>query len=204
MPSAGPAIAPSNPSSLIPSPVDLSASLGQRVIDMSSGGQWIDGLAKEIATLAAGSGQGAFRLSPENLGPMRVDVRNGAAGVEVRLTVETEAAKIALDKDSDWLKDDNRLSAVRIADVTVERVQRIVEPARSEATAGQNGGNNPPPNQQNAAQMAFGQGQASGHQPSGQQADGKTSPNAAVLSHAEPQDPDVDDSQSALRHARYA
>jgi hypothetical protein len=202
-PAAGP-VAPMGHSPAAASPVELSASLGQQVINMSSGGQWIDGLAKEIATLAAGSGQGTFRLSPENLGPMRVDVRNGSTGAEVRLTVETEAAKIALDKDSDRLKDDSRLSAIRIADVTVERIQRIAEPARSEATTGQNSSSNPQPNQQNATQMAFSQGQANGHQSGGQHSGDKTSPNTAVLSHAEPQDPDVDDSQSALRHARYA
>lgn len=202
-------------------PVDIAASLGQQVIDMSSGGQWIDGLAKEIATLAAGTGQGSFRLSPENLGPMRVEIRGGDTGSEVRLMVETEAAEAALSKDSDRLKADARLSSIRISDVTVERLPRLSESARSENSAGQqqgqgqNHGHGSTSSQSNGAgqsgtQAGLGQGgQTSGQNAQGQQAGGqpsgrKVSGDAAVLSSAEPVDQAVADGTSALRRARYA
>ncbi|CAN5447554.1 hypothetical protein BH10PSE12_BH10PSE12_24070 [soil metagenome] len=190
---------------------DLSASLGQRVIDMSAGGQWIDGLAKEIATLAAGSGQGTFHLSPPHLGPMRVDVRNGDLGAEVSLTVQTEAAEAALRQDGDRLKTEGQLSAFRISDVRIERVHHIAEPQRSDTNNGQSGnsGNSGNWNQGNGqATLAQGQGQnqAQGQaQANGQQSGRKSSFGDAVLSQAEPSGGrSDDDGQNGLRRARYA
>lgn len=195
-------------------PVNLSASLGQQVIDMGAGGQWIDDLAKEIATLANGSGQGSFRLSPEHLGPMRVDIRNGDTGAQVRLTVETQAAETALSQDSDTLRADARLSAIKIGEVTVERVHKLAEPSRSDASNGQNTGgqgNGSSLWQQGSAQTGLGQGmdqgqrQAASQQQAGnQQPAGKVSGGETVLGQAESADRVVDDGRGGGRQARYA
>lgn len=194
---------------------DLSATLGQQVIDMSSGGQWIDGLAKEIATLASGTGQGSFRLSPEHLGPMRVDIRHGDLGAEISLTVQTAAAETALRQDSDKLKADAQLSAVRVHEVRVERVHTVAETARSDGTGNQNNGNNNGASSwnQGGTQTAFSQsqGQSNGSaqanaqgQGNGQQGGRKVSGGDAVLNHAGPSDQRVDDAQDGVRRARYA
>jgi hypothetical protein len=188
---------------------DLSASLGQRVIDMSVGGQWIDGLAKEIATLSAGSGQGTFHLSPPHLGPMRVDVRNGDLGGQVSLTVQTEAAEAALRQDSDKLKTDGQFSGIRISDVRIDRVHHVAEPSRSDTGNNQNNSRDGNANQANGQSMlSQGQGQSQGQnqaQANSQQTGRKTLLGEAVLSHAEPADQRVgDDSQSGFRRARYA
>jgi flagellar hook-length control protein FliK len=196
----------------IPAP-DLSASLGQRVIDMSVGGQWIDGLAKEIATLSAGSGQGTFHLSPPHLGPMRVDVRNGDLGAQVSLTVQTEAAEAALRQDSDKLKTDGQFSGIRISDVRIDRVHHVAEPSRSDTGNNQNNSRDGNANQANGQSMlSQGQSQSQGQnqaqtqaQANSQQTGRKTLLGEAVLSHAEPADQRVgDDSQSGFRRARYA
>lgn len=187
-----------------PSTPDLSASLGQQVIDIGVSGQWIDGLAREIATLAAGDGQGSFRLSPEHLGPMRVDVRNGEQGAEVRLTVETEAAERVLSQDADRLKSDARHAAVRIADVIVERSHPVAETARGDTgSQSQNGSQSPAQSQSaqgNQAGMAQGQGGQSQPQPERKNFGGE-----AVLNHGERKDQNVErDDPSHARRARYA
>lgn len=190
---------------------DLSATLGQQVIDMSSGGQWIDGLAKEIATLAAGTGQGSFRLSPEHLGPMRVDIRQGDLGAEISLTVQTAAAESALRQDSDTLKNDAQLSAVRVHEVRVERVHNVAEAARSDGAGNQNNGNNNNGSSwnQGGTQTGFAQSQSQSQaqtqgQGNGQQGSRKVSGGDAVLNHAGPSDQGVEDTQDGLRRARYA
>lgn len=190
---------------------DLSATLGQQVIDMSSGGQWIDGLAKEIATLASGTGQGSFRLSPEHLGPMRVDIRQGDLGAEISLTVQTAAAESALRQDSDALKNDAQLSAVRVHEVRVERVHTVAETARSDTASNQNNGNNGGASSwnQGGTQAAFsqsqGQAQANAQgQGNGQQGGRKVSGGDAVLNHAGPSDQRTDEAQDGVRRARYA
>lgn len=190
---------------------DLSAILGQQVIDMSSGGQWIDGLAKEIATLASGTGQGSFRLSPEHLGPMRVDIRQGDLGAEISLTVQTAAAESALRQDSDRLKNDAQLSAVRVHEVRVERVHNVAEAARSDGAGNQNNGNNSNGSSwsQGSTQAGFAQSQSQSQaqaqgQGNGQQGSRKVSGGDAVLNHAGPSDQGVEDTQDGLRRARYA
>ena len=111
--------------------VDLSASLGAQVVDMGVSGQWIDGLARDIAGLSANGAQGRFQVNSGQLGAVQVDIRQGVEGAAVSLTVASEAAELALRQDSDRLKLDSALSAVRIAEVRIERVP-VGESARSD------------------------------------------------------------------------
>lgn len=182
---------------------DIGSILGQQVIDMGSGGQWIDGLAREIAALSKGEGQGSFRLSPEHLGPMRVDIRSGDQGAKVTLTVETKAAEAMLVQDRHLLKADAQLSALRIGEVTVERVTHIAEPGRSDSTSGQSASGQQGNNPQNAA---LAQGQSQGQsQNNGQPAANRKVPDAAtVSSEAEPRETGGSAPADATRRARYA
>jgi hypothetical protein len=115
---------------------DLSASLGARVVDMGVSGQWIDGLARDIAGLSANGAQGGFQLQSGQLGAVQVDIRQGADGASVSLTVASDAAEQALKQDADRLRLDANLTAVRIAEVKVERAPHVAEMARAD-TAGQ-------------------------------------------------------------------
>ncbi|AUW57971.1 hypothetical protein C1T17_07490 [Sphingobium sp. SCG-1] len=192
---------------------DLSASLGQQVIDMGSGGQWIDGLAREIAALSKGEGHGSFRLSPENLGPMRVDIRPGEQGANVTLTVETKAAESMLMQDRNLLKADAQLAAVKIDEVTVQRVAHVHEPSRADTATGQGTGGQSQSQTQTSSQGQSGQGSnnaalAQGQNQSGQNGNNprnhKVSSDATVSSQAEPRDTADSRSSDTTRRARYA
>lgn len=139
--------------------IDLSATLGAQVVDMGVSGQWIDGLARDIAGLSAHGAQGRFQINAAQLGPVQVDIRQGADGTAVNLTVATEAAETALRQDSDRLRLDASLSAMRITDVRIERAPVVTEATRADAAhqqSGQQSGSG------NAASHGQGNGQAAG------------------------------------------
>ncbi|WP_313806073.1 flagellar hook-length control protein FliK [Sphingobium sp.] len=140
--------------------VDLSASLGAQVVDMGVSGQWIDGLARDIAGLSAHGAQGRFQINADQLGPVQVDIRQGADGAAVSLTVASEAAEMALRQDSDRLRLDAGLSAVRITDVKIERAPHVAESARADS-AGQQSPQQQPSSQQ-PGQGAWANGQNMG------------------------------------------
>ncbi len=175
---------------------DLSASLGAQVVDMGVSGQWIDGLARDIAGLSANGAQGRFQIDTHHLGAVQVDIRHDTDGAAVSLTVASEAAEMALRQDSDRLKLDAGLAAVRIAEVKVERAPAIAEAHRAE-TSGQSSSQQQP-SQQGSQTSAWAQngGQNMG-QPQGQQNrwqgrenngfGPKGSGDPAVLNHADAQ-----------------
>ncbi|WP_255325800.1 MULTISPECIES: flagellar hook-length control protein FliK [Sphingobium] len=193
-PFAQPAAVPSVQPTVAASPVvDLSASLGAQVVDMGVSGQWINGLARDLAGLSANGAQGRFQINADQLGPVQVDIRQGADGAAVSLTVASEAAEMALRQDSDRLRLDASLSAVRISEVRIERAPHVVEAARTDSTSQQN-------SQQQSSQTANGwanngqnmaqsQGQAQGQgrwQPRENNAfASKNSADPAVLNHDE-------------------
>jgi hypothetical protein len=150
-----PSAAPTAPSAVAAAPVvDLSASLGAQVVDMGVAGQWIDGLARDIAGLSAHGAQGRFQINADQLGPVQVDIRQGQDGAAVSLTVASEAAEMALRQDSDRLRLDAGLAAVRITDVKIERV---AEAARADSASQQGSQQQPQQHasQQQSAQTAW-------------------------------------------------
>ncbi|BAV64653.1 flagellar hook-length control protein FliK [Sphingobium cloacae] len=136
-----------------PPSADLGASLGAQVVDMGVSGQWIDGLARDIAGLAQNGARGRFQINASQLGPVQVDIRQGADGAAVSLTVAHEAAELALKQDSDRLRLDAGLAAVRISDVRIERAPHVAEAARPDSAG-----------QQPSGQQSSSQGAASGWQ----------------------------------------
>lgn len=167
------AVAPASPTattSIAPT-IDLSASIGAQVVDMGVSGQWIDGLARDIAGLSANGAQGRFQIDAQQLGPVQVDIRQGADGASVSLTVATQQAEEALRQDSDRLKTDAAFSAVRIADVRIERAVPTGDTVRADTQSQQqNQGSSQQHQQQNAASWnAMGQnaGQSASQQGQG-------------------------------------
>jgi hypothetical protein len=189
--------------------VDLSASLGAQVVDMGVSGQWIDGLARDIAGLSANGAQGRFQINATELGPVEVNIRQGDDGVAISLTVATEAAEQALRQDSDRLKLDAGLSALRVSEVKVERAPHVAEATRPDSSTNQNntqqqsGGSSQNPGQ--AAGQNMGQSSAQSHmQGRGQQRENiafghKAGNDGAVLNHM-----DAGDTAGGAVRARYA
>ncbi|MEO8722397.1 MAG: flagellar hook-length control protein FliK [Sphingobium sp.] len=120
----------------------ISVALGQQVVDMGVTGQWLDRISQQIAAVGNGQGRGSFNLNSETMGAMRVDLTPGATGMDVRMTVESEAAATALTRDSGRLLQDAQLSAVRIGEVRIDKVAHVAEPTRSEMGNGQQQGQN--------------------------------------------------------------
>ncbi|RSU58099.1 flagellar hook-length control protein FliK [Sphingobium yanoikuyae] len=192
--------------------VDLSASLGQQVVDMGVSGQWIDGLARDIAGLSANGAQGRFQINADQLGPIQVDIRQDGDGAAVSLTVASEAAEMALRQDSDRLKLDAGLAAVRIHEVKIERAPHVAEAAKADAngqTGSQSNGQQGTASQQQGTWQGAGQmaGQSMGQSSSqgrwqGRENNGlghKAGSDPAVLNHG-----DAGDSAGDVRRARYA
>ncbi|MFZ2997956.1 hypothetical protein [Sphingobium sp.] len=178
--------------------VNLSASLGAQVVDMGVSGQWIDGLARDIAGLSANGAQGRFQIQADQLGPVQVDIRPGDGGSSVVLTVENAAAEAALRRDSDQLRFDVGGAAARISDVRIERGPMAADATRSDQSATQ--------------QQSTGQGQASnwqGQNPAQQQARSQARENpfpnpkgagdAVVINHGQ-----TGDGAGEPARARYA
>ena len=193
--------------------VDLSASLGAQVVDMGVSGQWIDGLARDIAGLSANGAQGRFQINADQLGPIQVDIRQGEDGATISLTVATEAAEQALRQEGDRLKLDAGLSAMRISEMKIERAPHVAETARADSSGNQTTsqqqsggqGQNQAQNQGQSMGQGAGQGMAQSHmQGRGQQRENialghKAGSDAAVLNHT-----DVGESAGGAVRARYA
>ena len=176
---------------------DLSASLGAQMVDMGVSGQWIDGLARDIAGLSANGAQGRFQINADQLGPVQVDIRQGADGVAVSLTVASEAAELALRQDSDQLKRDPAFAAGRIHDVRVERSAHVTEPARTDTASNQNGSQSDLQQQPSSGQWQA-QGQGSGQS----QMQGRQGRENIAHLHKNGGEPVVMDSEEAGNSAR--
>lgn len=135
-------------------PGALSGALDRQVVDMGVSGQWIDDIARQIATVAANPGHGSFRIASEALGAVRVDLTPGKDGSDVLMTVDSDAARAALTKETDRLMQDARLASVRLGEVRVERSVPSADAPRSDPSQQQGGGQGVPAH----AQAAMGQG----------------------------------------------
>jgi len=141
--------------------VALSGALGQQVVDLGVSGRWIDDIAREIASVAANPGQGSFRIASQSLGAVRVDIAPGKDGLDVLMTVDSDAARAALSTETDRLMQDARLASVRLGDVRVERAVASADAPRSDTSQQQNSGGQGAPAH---AQASMGQGNGQGGQ----------------------------------------
>lgn len=119
-----PAAAPQAPVTPTPGPIPAAAapSLGQalaaQVLDMAGETQWIDQLAREISR--TGSGDLRFRLTPETLGELKIEISQTDRGAVVRMSVSSEAAQAAIAEAQPRLLAEARAQGVRIADAQVD------------------------------------------------------------------------------------
>ncbi|MBO9576707.1 MAG: flagellar hook-length control protein FliK [Sphingobium sp.] len=95
--------------------------LSSHAIDMSVSGQWIDRMAREIATVADGSGNARFQLSPPNLGRIQVELLQADDQTNVRILAETDEAARRLREGQAALEAHARVSSLSLGSVSVEK-----------------------------------------------------------------------------------
>lgn len=91
-----------------------------RQLDLASGAEWLDQLARDIAAAGGSEGPMRFRLNPEHLGALKVEIALGEEGSTIRLTTETEAARQMLVDAQPRLLAEARAQGVRVADAHVD------------------------------------------------------------------------------------
>ncbi len=130
--------------------------LGDKVIDMGVSGQWIDRMAREIASLAEGTGHSRFQLSPPNLGRVQVDLWRGGDSMNVRLTAETDEAARRLREGQSALENHARIGALSLGSVSVEKASAPLDSGREQGQR-QSADANANAQQQQASAQAQGQ-----------------------------------------------
>jgi len=92
----------------------------ERQLDLARDTEWLDRLARDIARAGASDTPLRFRLNPQTLGHLQVELQQGDRGTAVRLTVETEAARQILADAQPRLTAEARAQGVRIAETHVD------------------------------------------------------------------------------------
>jgi len=92
----------------------------EQQLDLAQESEWLDRLAKDIARTASGEGHLRFRLHPEHLGSLHVEMTQGAAGASVRMTADTEAARAIIADAQPRLIAEARAQGVRISEAHVD------------------------------------------------------------------------------------
>jgi flagellar hook-length control protein FliK len=101
-----------------PEPADLGV---EHQLDMAHEGEWLDRLAKDIAQSAGSDSQPLrFRLNPETLGSLRVEISQDRNGAAVRLTADTEAARAIIAEAQPRLIAEARAQGIRISEAHVD------------------------------------------------------------------------------------
>lgn len=90
-------------------------------LDMAHEGEWLDQLARDITRSAGSDGSPLrFRLNPENLGSLRVEITQDRGGAAVRLTTDTEAARTIIAEAQPRLIAEARAQGIRISEAHVD------------------------------------------------------------------------------------
>lgn len=98
----------------------LGEALAAQVLDLAGGGEWLDQLTREIGRASDTSNPLRFRLTPESLGELKVEIAQSDRGAIVRMTVSTEAAQAAIADAQPRLAAEARAQGVRIAETQVD------------------------------------------------------------------------------------
>jgi flagellar hook-length control protein FliK len=115
---SAPAPAPSPAAALQPRAAD--APVPDHMLDLVRDSAWLDRLAHDIAQAAGNEGTIRFRLHPQTLGHLSVELSQGDHGTSVRLTADTEQARAILADAQPRLAAEARAQGVRIAETHVD------------------------------------------------------------------------------------
>ena len=103
-----------------PQPQDVAQQLIEHELDLAQDGEWLDQLARDIARSGSSEAPMRFRLHPQTLGHLQVEVSQGDRGAAIRLTVETEAARTIIADAQPRLVAEARAQGVRVAETHVD------------------------------------------------------------------------------------
>ncbi|MBX3560527.1 MAG: flagellar hook-length control protein FliK [Sphingomonas sp.] len=101
----------------LPPPADQAI---ERELDLAHDSEWLDRLARDIVRSGANDGPMRFRLHPQTLGHLRIELTQGDNGTNVRLIAETEAARAIIADAQPRLLLEARAQGVRIAHAEVD------------------------------------------------------------------------------------
>jgi flagellar hook-length control protein FliK len=101
-------------------PREATAPAADRALDLAGDAAWLDRLARDIAQAAGNDGIIRFRLHPQTLGHLRVELSQGDRGTSIRLTADTEQARSILTDAQPRLVAEARAQGVRIAESHVD------------------------------------------------------------------------------------
>ena len=101
-------------------PMPVAEALIAQKLDMAHEGEWLDQLARDIAGAGGKDGLMRFRLNPENLGSLQVEVKHSANGAAVRMTTDTDAARAIIVDAQPRLVAEARAQGVRISETHVD------------------------------------------------------------------------------------
>ena len=91
----------------------------RRELDLARGDLWLDQLTKDIVAMADRPDRLSFKLQPEHLGPLDIDVTTAANGISIRMNTQNEEARSAIAAAQPRLVDDIRAQGIRVADAQV-------------------------------------------------------------------------------------
>ena len=104
-----------------PQPLDAAELVVEHQLDLAHEGEWLDQLARDISrSVGSDSSPLRFRLNPENLGSRRVEISQDHGGAAVRLTADTEAARVIIADAQPRLIAEARAQGIRISETHVE------------------------------------------------------------------------------------
>jgi flagellar hook-length control protein FliK len=103
-----------------PQPRETAAPAAGPTLDIANDAEWLDRLARDIAQASGNEGTIRFRLHPQTLGHLRVELSQGDHGTSIRLTADTEQARAILADAQPRLVAEARAQGVRIAETHVD------------------------------------------------------------------------------------
>jgi flagellar hook-length control protein FliK len=93
-------------------------------LDLARDGRWLDQLANDIAAAATGDDQLSFRLVPERLGKLDVDLSRSETGMSVRMSASTDEARSVISAAQPRLVEELRSQGIRVAETQVDTGDR--------------------------------------------------------------------------------
>jgi flagellar hook-length control protein FliK len=101
-------------------PREVAGPAADRTLDLANDAEWLDRLARDIAQASGNEGTIRFRLHPQTLGHLRVELSQGDHGTSIRLTADNEQARAILADAQPRLVAEARAQGVRIAETHVD------------------------------------------------------------------------------------
>ena len=111
--------APANDAAAAPQPAASEMGIAHH-LKVEQDGQWLDQLARDIARTAAHDSQLRFKLNPEHLGSLAVEVTHRAEGAAIRFTADNEATRALIVDAQPKLMAEARAQGLRIAEAHVD------------------------------------------------------------------------------------